>query len=193
MSTTRTSLIERARDLRDPAAWGEFDQLYRPLLMRYARRRGLAEDEADDVAQQCLQVVVERIADFRRRKSFRGWLRRIVDHKVSHQIARNHQARQADTAVLDGAASTELTPPELWERHWMQTHLLYCLAGVRDDFGAHTIRAFEMYVFEERSVAEICEALGMTANQVYVAKSRIMKRLRERYAALMESLYGGEA
>ncbi|MCG3132715.1 MAG: hypothetical protein FLDDKLPJ_03581 [Phycisphaerae bacterium] len=194
MLTTRSTLIERVRRLDDVGGWAEFDRLYRPLLTRYARQRGLSGPDAEDVAQESLEVVFRRIQDFKKRKSFRGWLRRIVENKVMHQMTRlRRAARGGGDAAIDLACASGGTPAEIWERHWNQTHLLYCLSTLREDFAEHTLRSFEMYVLQQRPVDEICRTLGMTRNHVYVAKNRIMRRLRERFEALMSSLYGGEA
>ena len=67
---------------------------------------------------------------------------------------------------------------------------MYCLANLRDTFAAHTLRAFELYVLHQQPVDRICRQLDMSANQVYIAKSRVLKRIRSRHAHLLESLYG---
>lgn len=189
MNATRSSLLERVRDLNDEEGWDEFTRLYRPMLMGYARRRGLSEDEAEEIAQDCLEVIVGRIRDFRRRKSFRGWLRRTAENKIRHHLQRKSRYRRDD---FRGAAAPHVDPdrPEqIWERQWNRTHLLYCIAGLKSDFAPHTLQAFDLYVLREWPVEKISAQLGMTANQIYVAKSRVLRRIRERYAETMETLY----
>lgn len=191
MPSTRTSLLEGVRDLRNPRDWSEFDRVYRPLLAGYARRRGLGDDEAEEIAQQCMAVIVERIGTFNRRVSFRAWLRKMVDHKVSHHFSRRARVRRAGTTILNQAPGREPSPDDEWERQWNRTHLLYCLNALRDNFASHTLRAFEMYVLEGRPVVDICRELNITPNQVYVAKARVKQRLREQVARLWAPLYGG--
>ncbi len=189
MADTRSSLLSRVRNFDDASGWEEFDKLYRPLLTRYARRRGLDADQAEEIAQQCLEVVVSQIGEFRRRKSFRGWLRRIVENKVCKHLDQRRRGR-ADSEAVERVAGAEADPAELWERQWNRTHLLYCLASLKTDFAPHTLAAFERYVLEEQPVAKIVEELSLTRNQVYVAKSRVMKRLAERFTDLLETMYG---
>lgn len=190
MISTRTSLLEGVRDPRNSLDWAEFDRVYRPLLARYARRRGLSEEDANEIAQQCMAVIVARIGTFKRRVSFRAWLRKMVDHKVSRHFSQRANMRRAGTAILDQVSGREPDPDDQWERQWNRTHLLYCLNTLRDGFAPHTLRAFEMYVLEDRPVADICRALNMTPNQVYVSKARVKRRLREQVRRLWTLLYG---
>ncbi|MFQ5414699.1 MAG: RNA polymerase sigma factor [Phycisphaerae bacterium] len=189
MPDTRSSLLSRVRDFDDDAGWKEFDRLYRPMLARYAQRRGLGPDAAEEIAQQCLEVVVSQIRAFRRRRSFRGWLRRIVDNKVKQHLASRRAGELGGDALVRAVGSVP-DAGELWERQWNRTHLLYCLASLRNEFAAHTLAAFELYVLEERPVRDIAERLSLTPNQIYVAKSRVMKRLSTRFSDLVETLYG---
>lgn len=190
MTTTRDSLLRRVRDFDDAGGWSEFDKLYRPLLLRYAQRRGLGADEAEEIAQQCLEVIVSRIQTFERRASFRGWLQRIVDNKVKQHLSRRGRQTQPRTGVLENQADDAPTPEALWEQQWNRTHLLYCLVSLRADFAAHTLQAFELYVLQGVSARDAAEMLGMTPNQIYIAKCRVMRRLKERSKALLDKLYG---
>jgi len=186
---TRTSLIERVRDLEDESGWEQFDAIYRPLLIQYARCRGLDADTAEEIAQECFEVIVRHIRGFRRRRSFRAWLRRMVDNKVKRHVAMRQREHPAGSGVLSQLSGAERSPREAWEYEWNRMHLLYCLARLRDDFASHTLEAFELYVLREMPVPRIGTALNMTPNQIYVAKSRVIRRLKERYASMMRSLY----
>ena len=190
MPATRSSLLSRVRDFDDAEGWGEFDELYRPLLLGYARSCGLGADEAEEIAQQCLAAVVDRIQQFRRKRSFRGWLRKMVEHKVSDYLADHRRHLQADTDLLANAPSPAPSPSELWQRNWNQSLGRYLTHRLRSEFAQHTLQAFEMYVLHGYPVKQISRMLAMTPNQIYVAKSRIVNRLREeRYADLLDSLY----
>jgi len=188
MSRTRSSLLERIRNLEDGPSWEEFDRLYRPLLLRYALDRGLHRDEADEIAQQCMAAIAGGIQGFQRRVSLRGWLRGMVDHKVDDQLRRRRHEAPARTADFQTEQAREDNPAQLWERQWNRTHLLYCLNLVRDEISPLTYEAFERYVIREQPVGEITERLGMTANQVYVAKHRVIERLKKRWTELAEGL-----
>ena len=193
MERTRSSLLRRVRDLDDATGWDEFDRLYRPLLVTYARQRGLRLEEADEIAQQCMTALVPRMQTFTRKSSFRGWLRGMVDHKVSDFLTQSRKHRRAGTELLAQTPDPGRTPEELWQQQWNHTHLAYCLDSLRIDYAPHTLQAFAMYVLQERPVKEISRRLGMTPNQIYVAKTRVMARIRERFGEMIDSLYGASS
>ena len=85
MDTTRATLLERIRDRADTNAWGQFDAIYRPMLMRFAQGRGLSLSQAEDVTQHCMAAVHKHIDEFEYDPSkgrFRGWLRTLVNNRV---------------------------------------------------------------------------------------------------------------
>src|SRR6516165_2602837 len=83
MNTTSFSLLERLRTPAHQEAWGRFVKLYTPLLFHWARRVGLSSDEAGDLVQDVLTLLVQKLPEFSydRQKSFRGWLRTITLNK----------------------------------------------------------------------------------------------------------------
>lgn len=190
MESTRASLLSRVRDFEDASGWSEFDRIYRPLLTRYARQRGLGLDEAEEIAQQCLEIIVGRIKDFQRRQRFRSWLRRLVENKVKQHFALRKNGVPMDPDLLQGFAGTEPSPADSWEADWNRTHLEYFIGSLSSEFAPHNLLAFECYVLDELPVPRIAELLGMTPNQIYVAKSRVIRRIRERFGDMLSGLYG---
>jgi RNA polymerase sigma factor (sigma-70 family) len=188
MTDTRSSLLGRIKDLDDEASWEEFDGIYRPLLLSYARARGLQADEAEEIAQQCMAAIVSGIENFQRRVSFRGWLHGMIDNKVNDQLRKRRREVGARTRDFENVETPGDNPALLWERQWNRTHLLYCLNEVRNEVAPVTFEAFEMYVIQELPVSEIMNRLGMTANQVYVAKHRMMARIKKRWGDLADGI-----
>jgi RNA polymerase sigma-70 factor (ECF subfamily) len=192
MTATRSSLLLRLTDPRDAASWGEFHSIYRPLLIRYARQRGLDPEAAEDVAQQCLSAVSQRIGRFERKRSFRAWLRGMVDHKVADYIAKFGNRSVAARDVAEEAGSESSTLSSLWEQTWNERLLQVLSNHLRTHFAEHTLKAFELYVLQDMPVEQISSTLGMTPNQIYVAKSRILRHLRESCDEVLDNLYGAE-
>lgn len=187
MDATRASLLIRVRNPGDREAWREFDGLYRPLMMRYARAAGLAPADAEDIAQQCLVELIERMPQFKyapERGGFRRWLRVFVRYRI-----RNHMRRRRDQSARTGdfrrPQSRERVPAEVWEQIWLQEHLAYCLEQVRSDIDPQTYEIFRRYVLDEWSVTRVCKTLGVTPNQVYITKTRVAERLRKAMTALL--------
>jgi RNA polymerase sigma-70 factor (ECF subfamily) len=188
MSQTRSSLLSRVKDLSDGSSWEEFDQVYRPLLVRYALARRLTREEAEEIAQQCMASIAEGIQQFQRRVSFRGYLRRMVDNKVNDRLRKRRHEHSAKTADLQREQTTEPNPALLWERQWNRTHLLYCLNQIRNEVAPLTYQAFDLYVIRELPVPEIAERLGMNPSQIYVAKHRVLARIKERWGDLADGI-----
>ncbi len=183
MDQTRTTLLLRLRDRADDAAWRTFDALYRPMIVAYAHRRGLDAADAEDVAQQCAQAVLEGIADYQRRGSFKGWLRTIARHKIVDHFRRKGRETRADTALL---AETPGEPDDAaWDRDWVSSHLRHGAEVARRELAPTTFEAFEMYALQGRDPADVARALGVSVAQVYVAKHRVVKRIREVLADIL--------
>ncbi len=184
MSTTRKTLLHRVRDSSDRAAWEEFFELYAPLLESYARAHGLTRSDAEEVRDQCLEVVARRMPSFeyeRERGSFKIWLARIARGKVIDLLRRRERRGDAEleTDEPTALADPEPGPDELWERHWRREHLRHCLREAKRVEPEDSFRVFELLLLEELSVPEVCAQTGWNANQVYKAKARVLKRVRE--------------
>jgi RNA polymerase sigma factor (sigma-70 family) len=188
VSATRSSLLSRIRNLDDRAGWQEFDLIYRPMLAAFARQRGLRQEAAEEIAQQCMTAVVGRINRFKRQKSFRGWLRKMVANKVC-DFLRDRVGNIGDGQFIEAHDDRD-QPSRLWQREWNRAHVQYVVRGLRSELAEHTLRAFEMYVLQDVPVEQISRQLGMTANQIYVAKNRVIERLRREHTAeLLDALY----
>ena len=180
MDTTRKTLLARVRDPQDQEAWAEFFDLYAPLLMRYAQALGLSRDQAEEIQGECLEVVARKMRSFeydRARGAFKAFLFRLVRGKVIDQLRKRRETR-AHSEALARLCDPDLPPDEQWNRHWEYEHLRYCLELVRPTVPEPSYRAFRMLLFDEQSVADVCRALDLNANQVYKAKSTILQKVR---------------
>ena len=181
------SLLARVKERADTAAWSQFTALYRPLLVRYARSWGLQPVDADDLAQECLVELMRRMPAFeydRCRGGFRRWLRVFVSYRIRNHL-RKRREPSGRTGDFERPQQRERGPVEAWDRIWLQEHLKYCLDRIRPDFEPRTFNAFRHAVIQEWPIPRVCETLGMNANQVYIAKSRVAGRLRETMVGLL--------
>jgi RNA polymerase sigma-70 factor (ECF subfamily) len=182
MESTRASLLIRIRDRQNARAWEEFDSLYRPMLRRFARARGLDANEAEDVVQQCMAAIIGHIGQFDYdpgKGRFKGWLRTLVNNQVRNRLRRRGE-QQADTQVFERDQQREGAPEELFDRIWLRDHLRHCLELIRRQVQRSTYLAFKAYVIEERPVEEVCRELNMTRNQVQLIKWRLTRMLAEK-------------
>lgn len=190
MEETSVTLLARVRDGRDQNAWREFFALYYPLVCRYARERGLRLEEAEEVAQDCMQKLAEYLRDFQYasdRGRFRGFLRRMVNNRIT-DLYRRQRLQVVPTCLEHVAAPDE---DKLWDRIWLHEHLTFCVERLEARCRDHTVAAFKMYAIEGRPAEEVGAHLGITLNQVYLAKSRVIQRLREEVGDVVEELAAG--
>lgn len=187
--TTHVSLLERLSEGRDVAAWREFSERYGPLLRGFARARGLAEADCDDVVQDVIAALVQRMPGFRydpERGRFRGYLKTIAVRAIRRRL--DGSAREAATDALDERAAEDPEQERVWELEWRQYHMRLAMRSIEAEFNALDRLAFQRYGVEGRAAKETADELGLSVDQVYQAKSRIVRRLGE----LIEAQIGEE-
>jgi RNA polymerase sigma factor (sigma-70 family) len=190
---TRPSLLLRIKDGQDQTAWNTFVELYAPLVYRQCRRHGLQHNDAEDVTQEVLSQMLRSAQDFNYqpdRGKFRTWLYEVTSTKVA-----NHFRSVRRTARASGGARDEsqdlvapITPPSEWFEEF-QTHVLrVALARIETHFEPGTWKAFMLAWKEARPATEVARMLDVNVDHVYVAKSRVLARLRQEVLALAEDL-----
>jgi RNA polymerase sigma-70 factor (ECF subfamily) len=188
MNTTSVSLLER---LKQPAAqveWRRFVSLYTPLFYFWARRLGLHEQDAADLVQEVFVVLLKRMAsfDYDRKKSFRGWLRTVLHNKWRERLrAWDPQVQPGNGDVLDRIADSDVILDSCEAEY--QRHLsLRALQLMQAEFQPTTWKACWEHVVCEREAAEVARELGITVNAVYLSKSRVLRRLRQEFAGMLD-------
>jgi RNA polymerase sigma-70 factor (ECF subfamily) len=185
MGATSLSLLDRLRRAApDAPEWRRLHDVYAPLVRSWLCRVPGVRDEADDLAQEVLVVLVREMPGFERRRdgAFRAWLRQITLNRVrAFQKARRRRGRAGGAGVESLLAQLEDSTSDL-ARQWDEDHdrhvLNELLAVVRRDFRTRTWEAFRRCALDDRPVARVAAELGMTETAVLQAKFRVLKRLR---------------
>jgi RNA polymerase sigma-70 factor (ECF subfamily) len=193
MSVTSATLLERLRDPRDADAWGRLNDLYAPLIRAWAERLGVRGADADDLVQDVLTVVVRRFPEFvhpERPGAFRGWLRAIAVNCAREAWRARRLAPQAPGGTDFGGYLARLEDPgDALSREWEREHDVYVtrrlLERIRPDFEAKTWELFRRFVLDGQTADEVAAACATTPNAVYIAKSRVLARLREEAGGLL--------
>jgi RNA polymerase sigma-70 factor (ECF subfamily) len=179
-AATRRTLLDRVRDPGDRVAWVEFHGLYAPLLLRYARALELPHDDAEEVRDACLALLVSRMKSFEYRPErgrFKSWLWRIVHDKVV-DLQRRRTPQRADTETLERQVDPASDPDERFEAAWREQELRRGLALALRGVSRSDARAFRRLLRGGDDVAAVGAELGLNSNQVYKAKSRVLARVR---------------
>jgi RNA polymerase sigma-70 factor (ECF subfamily) len=192
---TSASLLERLAGTPTDDDWRRLDELYRPLLRGWVARVGVAASDADDLVQEVLLVVFRKIAGFewRGKGAFRAWLRTILAYQLRDYI-RGQKYRPTATGdsdiwhILEELESHDSALSRLWDRQHDEHVLASLMERVRmqGDFKPETWQAFLRHVQKGEPAGQVAEALGLSLNSVLLAKSRVLKRLRQEAAGLVD-------
>ena len=190
---TSASLLERLAGVPTDADWRRLDDLYRPLLRAWMARAGVAASDVDDLVQDVLLVVVRKVAGFewRGQGAFRAWLRTILAHQLRDYF-RGQKNRPIATggsdfqSWLDELESHDSALSRLLDREHDEYIVASLLRAVQGDFAPVTWQAFRRHVLEGEPAALVAEELGLALNSVLRAKSRVLKRLRQESAGLVD-------
>lgn len=185
---TRLSLLLRLRDARDDPAWREFVEIYEPLVYRLGRRGGLQHADALELTQEALLAVAKTIDRWDtdpRRGSFRGWLCQVSRNLMINYMARQRRHLQGvgDTnfqSLLAQQPDPRCDETAQFDLEYRRRLFRWAVEQVRDEFHARTWTAFWDTCVLGQRVKEVSNALDMTTGAVYVARSRVMARLRQR-------------
>jgi RNA polymerase sigma factor (sigma-70 family) len=184
---TRLSLLVRLRDSQDHLAWAEFVEVYAPLIHGFACKQGLQDADAADLTQEVLRAVargIKRLDYDPERGTFRGWLFTIVRNKLRNFLAgRERQCRgSGDSGVqemlADYPAPAE-NQAEVWERECERRRFDWAAERARGEVQDTTWQAFWRTAVEGQSAQQVAEVLGQRVAAVYLAKSRVMARIKE--------------
>ena len=194
MAPTSLSLLDRLRTTPDNGAWERLVAVYRPWVIGWVVRQGLSDSDAEDLAQDILLVVLRELPFFqhnRRPGAFRTWLRTITAHRL-RDFGRSRRYRPqagGDSAALERFDQLE-DPASPLSRLWDKEHdrhvVSRLLALVEPDFESSTWRAFRAVMLEGEKPAAAAARLGLSVNAVLLAKSRVLRRLRQEARGLLD-------
>jgi RNA polymerase sigma-70 factor (ECF subfamily) len=193
MNETRQSLLLRAQT-GEEEAWKDLADLYRPLIMGWLNRQGVPAVDMEDLSQDVLLSVVKHLPSFEHsghRGAFRSWLRTIVCSRTIDYWRAAGAHTQASGGSGATAALEQIADPDSdLNRQWDEEHDRYVLAClldlVEEEFEPPTLRAFRRLAFDGASGAAVAEELGLSVAAVYVAKSRVLQRIRLEAAGLID-------
>jgi len=187
MDTTPPTLLERLREGGDEEAWRRFVHLYSPLLFYWARRAGESQHDAADLVQEVFATLVQVLPTFEydRAGKFRNWLRTLTLNKLRDR-KRNEARRERALALRPPAAEVHDSFEQLWEAEYQQELARRALRLMQAEFAPATWKACWETVVQGRSAADVGRELGISENAVYIARCRVLRRLRQELAGLVE-------
>lgn len=191
LASTRYSLLLRIADGGDAAAWSEFLAVYEPLVYGLGRRRGLQDADARDLCQEVFRAIATAASRFDpspEKGSFRAWLFTITRNLLSN-LCRRERSQVSGMGGSDFLRLIEGQPAHdehayLVEQDYQRRLLQFAADSVKAEFAATTWQAFWLTAVELRSISEVAVELGITSGAVYIARSRVLARLKSRVAEI---------
>lgn len=185
MYTTRPSLLERIRNPSEGQAWERFVSLYTPYIFTLARSAGVGRQDASDVVQDVMLLLIKKMPDFKydAQRSFRAWLRTVVRNRLNEVARQRSLPLQFATDKLDLENSAAVESIEETEYHW---HVMSrALEIMQQEFAPTTWKACWEHIVSGKTAFEVGTELGISEGAVYVAKCRVLRRLREELKGLL--------
>jgi RNA polymerase sigma factor (sigma-70 family) len=189
---TRKSLLTRLKNWDDQEGWREFFDTYWRLIYSVALKAGFNDAEAQDIVQDTIVIVAKKMRNFKYDPnigSFKAWLLLNTRSRIAERLRKKRLPIANKTPQKDATARTatvERIPDssgqsveEIWESEWKKNLLALALEGVKKQVAPKQFQIFDLYVLQETPIEAITRTLGVTANQVYLAKHRVSEVLKE--------------
>ncbi len=195
MDQTRISFLHHLADGK-PDAWEELDHVYRPLILHWLRRYNVQPSDADDLAQEVMTVVLRQIGEFEhngRVGAFRNWLRTTAANLTRNYFRKRNIPRATGSSTFMEMLEQLEDPNSGASREFDKAHDRFVvnrlLTRIAVDFEAETLKIFQFYVIEGHEARQTAEELGVSIATVHTAKSRVLRRLRQMAADLIDEMY----
>jgi len=192
VSPTSFSLLDRLKVAGPEASdWNRLQGIYLPLIERWLSRVPGLGDESADLAQEVLVVVFREVPRFERQRegSFRAWLRQVTVNKILNYRRQRHRRPAGGLDPADGFLERLSDPNGDLAHEWDRDHDKHVveklLAVVQSDFTPTTWEAFRRFGVDGVPAGRVAKELGLSENAVILAKSRVLKRLREEAGDLL--------
>jgi RNA polymerase sigma-70 factor (ECF subfamily) len=191
---TRASLLVRLRDGNDADAWRDFVRLYAPVIYGFARKRGLQDADAADLMQDVLRSMsnaVNRLDYDPVRGTFRGWLFTVTRNKILNYLDRRkrHVQGSGDSRLqqrLEQLPDSDENLSADWEADYQRALAAQAMERVKGEFQSATWEAFVQTAVQGLTPSAVAGAIGLSVGAIYVAKSRVIARLRQEIERMQE-------
>ena len=188
---TSASLILKVANQRDFEAWNRFSSIYEPLVYRIALAKGLQTADAEDLVQEVMTRVARSVGKWEPdsgKGTFRGWISTIARNLVVDFLRRKTRTpvtsdRTEIRKLVEGVSDTE-NELEYFDREYERQLFINASNDIRGYFAQSTWQAFWETAVKNEPIARVANRLGMSPGAIYVARSRVMSRLKRRIQAI---------
>lgn len=188
---TSHHLIARVKNLADAGAWTEFLGIYRPVVYRMARKRGMQDADAQDLTQRVFLSVFQAIDGWDPKPNgapFRAWLVTVTRNAINTVLARSRPdvgaGASSMVAFLGALPADDLQTTEEFEIEGRREAVRWAAEQIRSEFSEATWRLFWQTSVQGLPVAEVAVANGCSSGAIYMARFHVLQRLKARVQAV---------
>ncbi len=198
---TRASLIQRLKNWEDQASWQEFFETYCRLIFGVAVKRGLTKSEAQEVVQETMISVAKHMPAFKYDPaigSFKTWLLNMTRWRIADQVRKRlplAAIQEAGDGILHedyepAGAGSEVSPEleKIWDAEWEKNLLEVAVGKARRKLDPHQYQIFDFYVNKAWPAEKVAKTLGISTNQVYLAKHRVTELIMQEVERLKKDV-----
>ncbi len=192
MPDTSITFLDRLRLQPDAEAWHRFVDIYAPLIRGWLRRYCVAEQDAEDLTQEVMTVMIRQFPSFEhnhRSGAFRNWLRTVTVNQLRALWRTRRKEANGDSGVmrmLDQLADPASSLSKLWDQQHDQHVAAKLMELIRPQFEPTTWQAFRRVAVDGDKANVVAQELGMSVNAVLLAKLRVLSRLRQELRGLTD-------
>ena len=203
LTPTRETLLIRLRNTDDNESWRDFFNTYWKLIFEVALKAGLTETEAEEVVQETVISVSRKMPTFDydpAQGSFKGWLLNLTRWRIADQLRKRRPLENIPIPCPDGEGNRRTATIErvadpassnledIWDEEWRKNLMDAALEKVKRQVKSKQYQIFDMYVLQRWPVKKVMQTLGVNLGQVYLAKHRIGRLLRQELKGLEEQM-----
>jgi RNA polymerase sigma-70 factor (ECF subfamily) len=194
-------LIQRLKDWQDQSSWQDFFDTYWKLIYGTALKSGLTAAEAQDVVQETMISVAKHMPAFKYDPaigSFKTWLLNMTRWRITDQLRKRGPFVASHSASDDTATGTrtvdKVVDPmsrdldALWNAEWEKNLLDAAMEKVKRRLDPRKYQIFDLYVNKEWPPERVAATLGISVDQVYLAKHRTMELIKEEVKKLEQTM-----
>ena len=194
METTSLSLLRRLAESGEGEDWQTLLLIYKPFIQKVVMSYPALASQAEDITQEVMLILLRELPAFQRQRtgSFRAWLRNITVNQMRSSLRKSKRYHQASAEVknaleqVESLADPQSVAAKKWDEEHDRTVMQKVIDLVRPTIQPQTWLAFERYAIADIPPAQVAEELGLSLNSVLLAKSRVLKRLREEAKGLVD-------
>ena len=187
---TRNSLILRLKEPADAEAWFQFCEIYEPLILRIARSRGLQAADANDLAQDVFVRIAKSVQRWEPdpdRGSFRGWIGTIARNLTIDFLRREKRKPVSANDPAMQNVTDRCAESDFYDAEYEKQLFAWAAEKIKPTFKPQTWQAFWRTAVDQQSVADVAQSLELSTGAVYMARSRVIAKLRQTVERINEA------